>query len=297
LQPTLTIRGLTKTYPNGVRALDAVDLDLGPGMFGLLGPNGAGKSTLMRTLATLQDADAGTASLTTAAGELDLLRAKEQARRILGYLPQEFGLSPKARAQDLLSTFAVLKGLVDTADRRRVVDALLHKTNLWDARRQAVGTFSGGMRRRFGIAVALLGNPRLIVVDEPTAGLDPAERSRFHHLLAEIGEDAVVMLSTHIVEDVVNLCRHMAILHQGRVRLVGSPEQAREKLRGRLFGRTVSHAELAVLDPELPTISVRLVAGRREVRIVAERPPPDFAPAEPTLEDVYFAVTTDRWTP
>ncbi|MEZ4236292.1 MAG: ATP-binding cassette domain-containing protein [Myxococcota bacterium] len=294
---SLAIRNLTKTYPNGVRALDDVSLELGAGMFGLLGPNGAGKSTLMRTLATLQDVDAGSAVLSVDGAPLDLLADKERARRVLGYLPQDFGLSPKARAQDLLGTFAVLEGLVDRAARRQVVDALLHKVNLWDARRQAVGTFSGGMRRRFGIAVALLGNPRLIVVDEPTAGLDPAERARFHHLLAELGEDAVVLLSTHIVDDVLNLCPRMAILHQGRVRLVGSPDEAREGLRGRLFARTVTRAEQEALDPALGVISTRLVAGRLEVRVVADAAPAGFHPVEPSLEDVYFAVTTGRWTP
>lgn len=288
----LVIEGLSKTYPNGVKALDDVTLRLGPGMFGLLGPNGAGKSTLMRTIATLQDADAGTVRL----GTLDVAKDKEAVRRVLGYLPQEFGLSPKARAEDLLTTFAILKGLVQRSERTAVVEALLRKTNLWDARRQAVGGFSGGMKRRFGIAAALLGNPKLIVVDEPTAGLDPAERSRFHHLLSEIGRDAVVLLSTHIVEDVSNLCPRMAILFGGRIQLEGSPDEACARLRGRLWGRVVDPAAARSLEASLPVISTRLVSGRHEVRVVAERPPDGFATAEPTLEDVYFAVTTGRWS-
>ena len=291
----LSIRGLSKTYPNGVVALRDVTLDLEPGLFGLLGPNGAGKSTLMRTLATLQDADAGSVSLVDRDGRaIDVLSDKEGVRRVLGYLPQEFGLSPRAKATDLLHTFAILKGLVDRGNRNDVVDALLRRVNLWDHRHKAVGTFSGGMRQRFGIAVALLGNPRLIVVDEPTAGLDPAERSRFHDLLAALGQDAVVMLSTHIVEDVVNLCPRMAILHEGQVRLHGSPAEVCAKLAGRLFGRTVTSEEQAQLeaDPELPIISTRLVAGRREVRVVGDAAPEGFHAVEPTLEDVYFAVVT-----
>ena len=289
----LRIEGLSKTYPNGIKALDSVDLVLETGMFGLLGPNGAGKSTLMRTLATLQDADSGSARL----GTLDVLREKDAVRRTLGYLPQEFGLSPKARAWDLLDTFAILKGVVNRTERRAVVEALLRKTNLWEHRKGQLGGFSGGMRRRFGIAVALIGNPTLIIVDEPTAGLDPAERARFHNLLAELGRDAVVLLSTHIVEDVANLCPRMAVMYGGRIRLVGSPDEASRKLAGRLWKKTVGHDEVAALEASLPTISSRLVAGRVEVRVVADAPPPGFEAAVPTLEDVYFAVTTGRWTP
>lgn len=287
----LRIEGLTKTYPNGVRALDQVDLVLQPGMFGLLGPNGAGKSTLMRTLATLQEPDAGTIRF----GDLDVVRDKEAVRRTLGYLPQEFGLPPSARAEDLLNTFAILEGIVNRAERRAVVEALLRKTNLWDARKQHVGGFSGGMRRRFGIAVALLGDPKLIVVDEPTAGLDPAERTRFHNLLAELGRDAVVLLSTHIVEDVATLCPRMGVLHKGRVRLVASPQEATDRIAGRLWSHTVSHDEVAAVEASVSAISTRMVAGRHEVRALAESAPPGFVAAEPTLEDVYFAVTTDRW--
>jgi len=287
----LTIDGLSKTYPNGVQALADIDLTLQPGMFGLLGPNGAGKSTLMRTLATLQEADTGTVTL----GELDVLRDKEQVRRTLGYLPQEFGLSPKARAADLLDTFAIMKGITGRADRKAVVEALLRKTNLWDHRAKRVGGYSGGMKRRFGIAVALLGDPKLIIVDEPTAGLDPAERARFHNLLAELGRDAIVLLSTHIVEDVANLCPTVAVLYDGRIQLQGSPEALCGQLAPRLFARTVAHDEVAALQQALPVISTRLRAGRHEVRVLADEAPEGFAPAVPTLEDVYFAVTTEAW--
>jgi len=287
----LTIDGLSKTYPNGVQALADIDLTLQPGMFGLLGPNGAGKSTLMRTLATLQKADTGTVTL----GELDVLRDKEQVRRTLGYLPQEFGLSPKARAADLLDTFAIMKGITGRADRKAVVEALLRKTNLWDHRAKRVGGYSGGMKRRFGIAVALLGDPKLIIVDEPTAGLDPAERARFHNLLAELGRDAIVLLSTHIVEDVANLCPTVAVLYDGRIQLQGSPEALCGQLAPRLFARTVAHDEVAALQQALPVISTRLRAGRHEVRVLADEAPEGFAPAVPTLEDVYFAVTTEAW--
>jgi ABC-type multidrug transport system ATPase subunit len=228
---TLTIAGLSKTYPNGVRALSDVSLSIPAGMFGLLGPNGAGKSTLMRTLATLQDADAGTATL----GDLDVLRDKAAVRRILGYLPQDFGVYPKVSAEELLDHLARLKGLADNKARRDVVAALLRQTNLHDVRKKALGGFSGGMRQRFGIAQALLGNPRLIIVDEPTAGLDPEERVRFHNLLAEIGENVVVILSTHIVSDVSDLCAQMAIIDKGRVLLTGRPSDLTRRLDARVW--------------------------------------------------------------
>jgi ABC-2 type transport system ATP-binding protein len=289
----LRIEGLSKTYSNGTRALDEVSLVLERGMFGLLGPNGAGKSTLMRTLATLQDADRGTVTL----GTIDVLRDKEAVRRTLGYLPQEFGLTPKARAEDLLDTFVILKGITARSERRAVVEALLRKTNLWEHRRQQLGSYSGGMRRRFGIAVALIGGPKLIIVDEPTAGLDPAERTRFHNLLSEIGRDAVVLLSTHIVEDVANLCPKMAVMFKGRIMLVGSPEQACGSLVGRLWKKVAPREEVEELESSWPTISTRLTGGRHEVRVVSPTAPPGFVAAEPTLEDVYFAVTTGRWTP
>jgi len=227
----LTISGLSKTYPNGVRALDGVSLTIPTGMFGLLGPNGAGKSTLMRTLATLQEADAGTVAM----GDIDVLRDKAAVRRTLGYLPQYFGVYPKVSAEELLDHLARLKGLTQRRQRSETVATLLRQTNLYDVRRKALGGFSGGMRQRFGIAQALLGNPRLIIVDEPTAGLDPEERVRFHNLLAEIGENVIVILSTHIVSDVSDLCGRMAIINQGRVMLAGSPADLTRTLEGRVW--------------------------------------------------------------
>ncbi len=290
----LTIDGLSKTYPNGVKALSDVSLELSPGMFGLLGPNGAGKSTLMRTLATLQDADTGTVTLGDTP-PIDVLKDKEAVRRTLGYLPQEFGLAPKARAMDLLDTFAILKGITARKDRTAVVEALLKKTNLWEHRKKQVGGYSGGMRRRFGIAIALLGDPKLIIVDEPTAGLDPAERARFHNLLAELGRDAIVLLSTHIVEDVSNLCPRVAVLFDGQIRLQGEPRHLCEQLAPRLFAKTVESEDVDALKSAHQVLSVRLRAGRHEVRALADTAPDGFEPATPTLEDVYFAVTTGAW--
>jgi ABC-2 type transport system ATP-binding protein len=283
----LVIRGLSKKYPNGTQAVKDVSLDIPQGMFGLLGRNGAGKSTLMRILATLQDADAGTASL----GEIDVLRQKEDVRKVLGYLPQTFGFHPRARAERLLEHFAVLKGIVHTRERGALVESLLQKTNLWDRRRQTLGTFSGGMRQRFGVAVALLGNPKLIIVDEPTAGLDPEERVRFLNLLGEIGEDSVVILSTHIVEDVEELCSRMAIIDGGEILLEAEPVHAIEALRGRIWRRTVNRDELAALERELPVIATKMLAGRTVVRVLGEASPgPEFELAEPDLKDVYFSV-------
>ncbi len=287
----LVIRGLSKTYPNGVRALDGVSLTVPTGMFGLLGPNGAGKSTLMRTLATLQDADAGTATL----GDIDVLRDKDAVRRQLGYLPQDFGVYPKVSAEDLLDHLARLKGLSDRAQRHETVAALLRQVNLHDVRRKALGGFSGGMRQRFGIAQALLGSPRLIIVDEPTAGLDPEERVRFHNLLAEIGENVIVILSTHIVSDVADLCARMAIIHRGQVLLAGEPQRLTRALDGHVWQRAVPRAELDAIKAALPVISTRLVAGRTLVNVVADAPPDAaFVPIEPTLEDVYFATIGGR---
>ncbi|HEY3554935.1 MAG TPA: ABC transporter ATP-binding protein, partial [Casimicrobiaceae bacterium] len=251
MNATLTISGLSKTYPNGVRALSDVSLAIPTGMFGLLGPNGAGKSTLMRTLATLQDADAGSARL----GEVDVLRDKSAVRRILGYLPQDFGVYPKVSAEELLDHFARLKGIAPRSTRRDVVTALLRQTNLYDVRRKALGGFSGGMRQRFGIAQALLGNPRLVIVDEPTAGLDPEERVRFHNLLAEIGENVVVILSTHIVSDVSDLCDHMAIIDKGRVLLAGRPAMLTRRLDGRVWQRTIARSDLEATKARYPVIS------------------------------------------
>jgi ABC-type multidrug transport system ATPase subunit len=283
----LVIRDLSKTYTNGTRALTGVSLEIPQGMFGLLGPNGAGKSTLMRILATLQEPDEGSIHL----GDIDLLRSKEDVRRTLGYLPQSFGFYPHARAERLLEHFAVLKGVVEPGVRRDVVEALLRRTNLWEVRRQKVGTFSGGMRQRLGVAVALLGDPRLIIVDEPTAGLDPEERVRFLNLLGEIGEASAVILSTHIVEDVAELCSRMAIIDRGRILLAAEPTEAVDGLRGRIWRRTVRRDALPALERERAVISTRLLAGRTIVHVYADAPPgADFEPVEPDLKDVYFSV-------
>ncbi len=281
----LTIRNLAKTYANGVTALKDVSLDIPNGMFGLLGPNGAGKSTLMRTIATLQDPDSGSIRL----GDIDVLADKDAARRVLGYLPQEFGVYPKEPAITMLDHFAVLKGIVDAKQRREVVEALLRQVNLWEVRGYKLGGFSGGMRQRFGIAQALLGDPKLIIVDEPTAGLDPEERNRFLNLLAEIGENVVVILSTHIVEDVTDLCPNMAIISRGEVLLTGQPHEALASLDGRIWRKAVSKAELAHLQGESTVLSTRLAGGQRVVHVLADARPADgFEAIAPNLEDVYF---------
>ncbi|HXH27783.1 MAG TPA: ABC transporter ATP-binding protein [Candidatus Polarisedimenticolia bacterium] len=286
MTPELVIEGISKTYPNGVRALQDVSLRIPPGMFGLLGPNGAGKSTLMRTIATLQEPDGGSIAF----GDLDVLRDKHAVRHALGYLPQEFGLYPKVSALEMLDHFAVLKGLVDRRRRRSVVEAVLHRTNLWEVRRQKLGTFSGGMKQRFGIAQALLGDPRLMIVDEPTAGLDPAERLRFHNMLSEIGENVVVILSTHIVEDVSDLCRRMAIIAAGRVVLTGDPQTAIDDLRGRVWRKIVPRDQLAGYERDLTVISTHLVAGRTAIHVLAAtRPDASFDEVPADLEDVYFS--------
>jgi ABC-2 type transport system ATP-binding protein len=283
----LTIRNLSKTYPNGTHALRDVSLTIPRGMFGLLGPNGAGKSTLMRILATLQEADWGSATL----GEIDVLGDRDALRRTLGYLPQEFGVYPRVSAAEMLDHFALLKGMVNRAERRDTVDALLAQTNLYGARHRRLGTFSGGMRQRFGIAVALLGDPRLIIVDEPTAGLDPAERARFLNLLSELGENAVVILSTHIVEDVAELCPRMAIINGGRIVLEGEPPVAVAGLRGRVWSHEVARSELRALEAAVPVISTTLAGGRTWVHAYGdEAPGPAWAPVEPDLKDVYFTV-------
>ena len=287
----LKIDGLSKTYPNGVRALRGVSLDIPTGMFGLLGPNGAGKSTLMRTLATLQDADAGSARL----GTIDVLRDKDAVRRRLGYLPQDFGVYPKVSAQDMLDHLARLKGIAAAGERRDVVADLLKQVNLHDVRKKALGGFSGGMRQRFGIAQALLGNPKLIIVDEPTAGLDPEERVRFHNLLAEIGENVIVILSTHIVSDVSDLCANMAIINKGEVLLTGDPTTLTAALAGRVWQKAVARSDLESLKAAYPVISTRLVAGRTLVSAVAPAAPGEgFEPVDATLEDVYFAAIAGR---
>ena len=282
----LTIQGMCKRYPNGVQALDNVSLTVSQGMFGLLGPNGAGKSTLMRTLATLQEADSGSARL----DEIDVLKEKDRVRRLLGYLPQDFGVYPKVTAQDMLDHFARLKGITNSRERKAVVDALLERTNLTGVRKQKLGGFSGGMRQRFGIAQALIGNPKLIIVDEPTAGLDPEERVRFHNLLAGIGRDAIVILSTHIVDDVADLCPNFAVISKGRVLLAGEPRSAVEKLRGHIWRRAIPRETLEAAQERLPIISTRLQSGETVVRAYGDAPPEaGFEPVEPDLEDVYFS--------
>jgi ABC-type multidrug transport system ATPase subunit len=286
----LVIRGLDKTYANGVHALHDVNLDIPRGMFGLLGPNGAGKSSLMRTLATLQEADRGSATLEGSNGEtIDVLRDKDAVRRQLGYLPQDFGVYPKVSAEDLLEHFAVLKGLTARGQRREVVDGLLKQVNLWDARKRKLGTYSGGMRQRFGIAQALLGNPRLVIVDEPTAGLDPEERNRFLNLLAEIGENVAVILSTHIVEDVTDLCPTMAIMNKGQVLLTGKPGDAIAALSQQVWRKQVTKAALPEYEARHTVLSTRLVGGHPVIHVFAgERPEDGFEPVAPDLEDVYF---------
>ena len=282
----LKISGLSKTYGNGVRALKNVSLTIGNNMFGLLGPNGAGKSSLMRTVATLQEPDAGSIFL----DEIDVLRNKDAVRRVLGYLPQEFGVYPKMSAVDMLDHLAVMKGITKAGERKEMVNALLQQTNLWDARTKALSTYSGGMKQRFGIAQALLGQPRLIIVDEPTAGLDPAERNRFLNLLSSIGRDVTVILSTHIVADVRELCPRMAILAGGELLLEASPSDALARLESRIWTKVVhTDDELRTIESSLPVISSHLVSGLHEIRVYADSSPGDgFRAVESSLEDVYF---------
>ena len=287
----LNIRGVSKTYSNGVQALKDVTLTIPAGMYGLLGPNGAGKSTLMRILATLQEPDRGSVRL----GDVDVLNQKDEVRKTLGYLPQEFGVYPKVTAEDLLDHFAVLEGIAERAARREVVEALLKRTNLWDVRKQKLGGYSGGMRQRFGVAVALLGNPRLMIVDEPTAGLDPAERVRFLNLLSELGESSVVLLSTHIVEDVSELCTRMAIINAGEILFEGEPLRAVEDLRGRIWRRTIPTDTLPELERQHAVISTKLYAGKTVAHVYSEASPgPDFEEVKPDLEDVYFSAMAGR---
>ncbi|HWM92824.1 MAG TPA: ABC transporter ATP-binding protein [Thermoanaerobaculia bacterium] len=284
----LRIDSLSKTYPNGVQALRDVSLTIPTGMFGLLGPNGAGKSTLMRTIATLQEADSGSIVLDSLDG-MDVLRQKDDVRRVLGYLPQEFGVYPRVSAEGLLDHFAILKGIADRRLRKDTVAALLQQVNLYDVRKQKLGTFSGGMRQRFGIAQALLGNPQLIIVDEPTAGLDPGERVRFHNLLAEIGENVIVILSTHIVEDVSDLCSRMAIISHGRVLAEGEPSRRIADVEGKIWRRVIDKGELPLLQNDHAVISTRLAAGKTVVHVFSEERPAGFETVNPSLEDVYFS--------
>jgi ABC-2 type transport system ATP-binding protein len=288
----LRIDRLSKTYANGVQALKDVSITIPKGMFGLLGPNGAGKSTLMRILATLQEADAGEVFL----GDLNVRTQKDEVRKVLGYLPQEFGLYPKVTAADLLDHFAVLKGIANRKERRELVRALLEQTNLQHAAHKHLGGFSGGMKQRFGIAVALLGRPQLIIVDEPTAGLDPAERVRFLNLLSELGENSIVILSTHIVEDVSELCRRMAIIRKGEIILEAEPLAATRALEGRIWKKIVEKAELPACEARYAVISTRLLAGQVVLHVYSEAAPDDtFAPVDPDLEDVYFSAMKGHW--
>ena len=282
----LTINNLSKTYSNGVKALQNISLEIPKGMFGLLGPNGAGKSTLMRTIATLQEADKGTISL----GNLDVFTQKNEVRQVLGYLPQQFGLYPKVTADVLLNHFAVLKGITNKGERKDVVSALLHKTNLYTVRKQNLVGFSGGMKQRFGIAQALLSNPKLLIVDEPTAGLDPVERNRFYNILSELGENTVVILSTHIVEDVKELCTNMAVINQGQVLLKGNPLKIIEELEGKVYQRTIVKSELETYKENYQVISEKLFLGKPIIHILSDTNPGDgFTPVKADIEDVYFS--------
>lgn len=281
----LTIKSLNKTYANGVQALNDVSLDIDAGMFGLLGPNGAGKSTLMRTLATIQDADSGEVLL----NGVNLLENKQEIRKRLGYLPQEFGFYPKMKAGHLLNQLAQLKGVSNRKERRELVEHLLEKVNLLDMRKKKISEFSGGMKQRIGIAQALIGNPELIIVDEPTAGLDPAERNRFHNILSEIGQNTVVLLSTHIVDDVRDLCTNMGIINKGRILLTGNPLEIIETLRGNIWKKMIEKNELGNYEKSHDVISSRLYASKVIIHVYAsEEPPGSFSQTEPGLEDVYF---------
>ena len=288
----LQISNVSKTYPNGVQALKNVSLTIPNGMYGLLGPNGAGKSTLMRILATLQEPDEGEIRL----GNIDVVNQKDEVRKTLGYLPQEFGVYPKVSAESLLDHFAILKGITTRAARKEIVAALLRQTNLWDVRKQKLGGYSGGMRQRFGVAVALLGNPKLMIVDEPTAGLDPAERVRFLNLLSELGENSVVLLSTHIVEDVSELCTRMAIINKGQILHEAEPLKAMEGLKGRIWRKIIQKNELPQLEREHKIISTKLFGGRTVVHVYSEEALSGFEGVQPDLEDVYFSAMAGHYS-
>ncbi len=281
----LVISELSKTYPNGVRALDNVTMTIPRGMYGLLGPNGAGKSTLMRTIATLQEPDSGSIRL----GDIDVLKDKTEVRHLLGYLPQEFGVYPKTSARKMLDHIAVLKGITNRTERSDLVDAMLTRVNLQGFAKKSVSSYSGGMKQRFGIAQALLGDPKLLIVDEPTAGLDPGERNRFYNLLAEVGENIIVILSTHIVQDVKELCTQMAVIHQGQLLFAGTPDDAEAELNGRIWQKSILKQELEDLRTRHRIISTKLVAGRPLIHIVSDSDPGEgFEVVEPDLEDVFF---------
>lgn len=287
----LVIENLNKTYGNGVQALNNVSLTIPQGMFGLLGPNGAGKSTLMRTIATLQEADSGSIML----DGMDVLQQKEEMRKVLGYLPQEFGVYPKVTAETMLDHIAALKGLNNKKERAETVSALLQKVNLYDVRKKNLGTYSGGMKQRFGIAQALLGSPKIIIVDEPTAGLDPTERNRFHNLLSEIGENTIVILSTHIVEDVTHLCSDMAIICKGEVIAQGHPGALVSELDGKIWVKVIEKDELAQYQSQYKVINTQLKSGKTQIHVLSDlEPDPSFTRAESDLEDVYFARIAEK---
>lgn len=291
----LEIKDLSKTYANGVQALKSVSLTISQGMFGLLGPNGAGKSSLMRTIATLQEADSGSVQLTGTTNEnLNVLTQKDAVRRLLGYLPQEFGVYPRVTAESMLDHIASLKGIANRSERKQIVEGLLQKVNLYEVRKKNLGTYSGGMKQRFGIAQALIGSPRLIIVDEPTAGLDPAERNRFHNLLAEIGENTIVILSTHIVEDVTNLCSDMAIICLGEVVATGNPADLVSELTGKIWQKSVEKSEIITYRKTHRIISTQLKGGKTRLHAYSDLPLANFDPVAPDLEDVYFAKITER---
>ncbi len=286
----LTIENISKTYPNGVEALKNVTLEISNGIFGLLGPNGAGKSTLMRTIAALQEADDGSIML----GEIDVAKDKQALREMLGYLPQEFGVYPKVSAIDLLDHMAIMKGIADAQIRKEQVESLLYQVNLWESKEQKLGTFSGGMKQRFGIAQALLGDPKLIIVDEPTAGLDPMQRNRFHNLLSEIGENVIVILSTHIVDDVSDLCNDMAIILNGELKLSGKPLELIKKLEGKVWQGLIEKDVAETLEDDERLISKRLYMGKVKVRLLSDgEPMKGFKLNEPEIEDLYFATIND----
>ncbi|TLP82678.1 ABC transporter ATP-binding protein [Maribacter sp. ACAM166] len=287
----LKIENLSKTYSNGVHALKDITLTIPQGMFGLLGPNGAGKSSLMRTMATLQQADSGTITM----GDVDILKDTDKVREMLGYLPQEFGVYPKVTSYKMLDHIASLKGVSNKGERKQLVEALLNKTNLWHVRNKSLGTYSGGMKQRFGIAQALIGSPKLIIVDEPTAGLDPAERVRFHNLLSEIGENTIIILSTHIVEDVANLCKNMAIICLGEVVAQGNPTELIQGIHGKIWKKMIDKKELDGYKSNFQVISTHLKAGRTIIHVhSATRPDDTFEPSPANLEDVYFTEITTR---
>ena len=288
----LKIKNISKTYSNGVEALKNISLEISNGMFGLLGPNGAGKSTLMRTIASLQNADAGSIKI----GEIDIFNDKHSLRKILGYLPQEFGVYPKVTAIELLDHMAIMKGITSSVDRKSEVEALLKKTNLWESRKQRLGTYSGGMKQRFGIAQALLGEPKLIIVDEPTAGLDPMERNRFHNLLSEIGENIIVILSTHIVDDVSDLCNDMAIILNGKLRLKGKPIELIEKINGMVWQGLVEKSDAEDVKNDERLISSSLYMGKLKIRLLSkEKPLEGFELTQPEIEDLYFSAINNIW--